>query len=350
MTSAMYVSRPAATASSGWRRRSRVLGLGLILAVGLSACVEVLPRPAYEPEVSGRSGFYQSTYPNMVVVPGYPVYYNPSGNANYFFYDGLYWLYQGDRWLSSNWYNGPWAVRGSHYVPHCLLRVPVRYYRAPPRYFRGWRADEPPHWGEHWGHDWEDRHQGWRERDRWIAPPAPLPRYQESYAGNRYPRDREQQDAIRDRNYRYVPRDDMTRPQNPPPGRPSYLQQQQQLPQQQSQVQLHQVPAAPVMQPRQDEEHSNQSQVRRPPSTTPPQSQQVHGYRQATPKVPPKTQPDQQQHRESPPPARARPSHPAPQHPKVAPPPDESSSPPTRSKVRKSSPPDESADAEVDLR
>ena len=53
--------------------------------------------------------------------------------------------------------NGPWAVRGSHYVPHCLLRVPVRYYRAPPRYVRGWRLRPWPPWAI-------------------ICPPAFLPR------------------------------------------------------------------------------------------------------------------------------------------------------------------------------
>jgi hypothetical protein len=33
-----------------------------------------------------------STYPNLVRVPGYPVYYASGLNSNYFFYDGLYWV------------------------------------------------------------------------------------------------------------------------------------------------------------------------------------------------------------------------------------------------------------------
>ena len=35
-------------------------------------------------------------------------------------------------------------------VPLFILRVPVRYYRQPPVYFREWRSNAPPGlWGEH---------------------------------------------------------------------------------------------------------------------------------------------------------------------------------------------------------
>ena len=30
-------------------------------------------------------------YPQLVPVPGYPVYYAPQVDANYFFYDGMFW-------------------------------------------------------------------------------------------------------------------------------------------------------------------------------------------------------------------------------------------------------------------
>ena len=83
-------------------------------------------------------------YPQLVPVPGYPVYYAPQLSSNYFFYDGLYWVYEGDNWYASSWYNGPWGIVGPQYVPVYMLRVPVRYYRQPPGYFRGWRADAPP--------------------------------------------------------------------------------------------------------------------------------------------------------------------------------------------------------------
>jgi hypothetical protein len=146
-------------------------------------------------------------YPELVPVPGYPVYYAPRLSANFFFYDGLYWVYQGDRWYASSWYNGPWGLVSPVYVPVFVLRIPVRYYGAPPVYFRGWRADAPPRWGQHWGHDWEQRRSGW---DRWdhraAVRLAPLPIYQRQYSGERYPRV-DQQAALHSQNYRYQPRD-----------------------------------------------------------------------------------------------------------------------------------------------
>ena len=83
-------------------------------------------------------GINLPVYPQLQRVPGYPVYYAPGVNSNYFFYDGLYWVYQGDNWYASSWYNGPWGHVNPGYVPDYLLRVPVRYYRQPPAYFRGW--------------------------------------------------------------------------------------------------------------------------------------------------------------------------------------------------------------------
>ncbi len=96
-------------------------------------------------------GINLPVYPELVPVPGYPVYYAPQVNSNYFFYDGMYWVYQGDNWYASSWYNGPWGLVAPEAVPLFILRVPVRYYRRPPTYFRGWRSDAPPRWGEHWG-------------------------------------------------------------------------------------------------------------------------------------------------------------------------------------------------------
>jgi hypothetical protein len=34
-------------------------------------------------------------HPQLILVPGYPCYYAPQVNSNYFFYDGLYWVYAG---------------------------------------------------------------------------------------------------------------------------------------------------------------------------------------------------------------------------------------------------------------
>jgi hypothetical protein len=151
-------------------------------------------------------------FPELVPVPGYPVYYAPRLNANYFFYDGMYWVYQNDNWYASSWYNGPWWLVEPEVVPLFILRIPVRYYRQPPVYFRGWRSSAPPRWGEHWGHGWEQRRGGWDRWKRGSAPrPAPLPVYQRQYTGDRYPRQVEQQQTLRSKNYRYQPRDSVVR-------------------------------------------------------------------------------------------------------------------------------------------
>ena len=82
--------------------------------------------------------------PSLTIVPGPPVYYAPRIDSNFFFYDGMYWVYQNDNWYASSWYNGPWAAVDPDIVPEPILRVPVRYYRRPPTYFRGWTANARP--------------------------------------------------------------------------------------------------------------------------------------------------------------------------------------------------------------
>ncbi len=150
-------------------------------------------------------------FPELVRVPGYPVYYAPRLQANFFFYDGLYWVYQDDNWYASSWYNGPWGLVAPEAVPLFVLRIPVRYYRSPPPYFRGWQPDAPPRWGEHWGQAWEQHRRGWDQWSHRSAPaPAPLPTYQRRYSESRYPQ-LEQQQVLRSQNYRYQPRDAVVR-------------------------------------------------------------------------------------------------------------------------------------------
>ena len=154
-------------------------------------------------------GINLPVYPEFVQVPGYPVYYAPRLNSNFFFYDGMYWVYQRDNWYASSWYNGPWGLVGPEAVPLFVLRIPVSYYRDPPAYFRGWRPDAPPRWGEHWGNRWEQQRSGWDRWNRSSAPaPAPLPVYQRQYSGDRYPRVQQQQ-ALHGQNYRYQPHDEI---------------------------------------------------------------------------------------------------------------------------------------------
>jgi len=182
---------------------------GLVL-LGLLVC-SIAPAAA---QVSVGVGFSNAnvainiaTYPELVPVPGYPVYYAPRLSANYFFYDGMYWLFDGENWYASTWYNGPWELVAPEFVPLFVLRVPVAYYRRPPVYFSVWGRNAPPHWGEHWGASWESQRIGWDRWDRASVPaPAPLPVYQRQYSGSRYPRV-EQQQALQTQNYRYQPRD-----------------------------------------------------------------------------------------------------------------------------------------------
>ena len=162
-------------------------------------------------------GINLPVYPQLVRVPGYPVYYAPQMNSNYFFYDGMYWVYDQDNWYASTWYNGPWELVGPEMVPLFILRIPVRYYRQPPSYFRGWTSDAPPRWGEHWGNTWEERRRGWDNWNRASVPqPAPLPVYQRQYSGNKYP-PVEQQQALQSRNYRYKPKDALVQQHYPAP-------------------------------------------------------------------------------------------------------------------------------------
>ena len=152
-------------------------------------------------------GINLPVYPQLVQVPGYPVYYAPQMNSNYFFYDGMYWVYQQDNWYASSWYNGPWGLVAPEAVPYFVLRVPVLYYRRPPSYFHGWSSNAPPRWGEHWGSTWAQSRQGWDSWNRNSVPaPAPLPTYQRQYSGSRYPH-AEQQQALQSQHYRYQPRD-----------------------------------------------------------------------------------------------------------------------------------------------
>jgi len=156
-------------------------------------------------------GINLPVFPELVQVPGYPVYYAPQMDANYFFYDGMYWVYMNDNWYASSWYNGPWGPVDPEVMPLFILRVPVRYYRQPPMYFRGWQSNSPPRWGQHWGRDWEQHRSGWNRWNRSSAPaPAPLPTYQRQYSGDRYPRV-EQQHTLRSQQYRYQPRDKVIR-------------------------------------------------------------------------------------------------------------------------------------------
>ena len=149
-------------------------------------------------------GIHVPVYPRLVPVPGSPVYYAPGLNLNFFFYDGMHWVYQNDNWYASSWYNGPWSLVTPEAVPLYLLQTPVRYYRSPPPYFKGWQRDAAPRWGEHWGPAWGERRPDWGpgHRPAYVSP-APLPSYQRGYSGSHYPH--EQQQQLHEQHYPYSP-------------------------------------------------------------------------------------------------------------------------------------------------
>jgi hypothetical protein len=152
-------------------------------------------------------------YPELQPVPESPVYYAPAVDSNYFFYDGLYWDFYNDGWYSSTWYNGPWQAVDPVYIPTYVLWVPVRYYRRPPVFFRGWQPDRPPHWGVRWGREWQDRHNAvFGGRSGPMPARAPLPHYQGQYTRDNYPRG-PQQSAIHGQQYMYQPREGVVRGQ-----------------------------------------------------------------------------------------------------------------------------------------
>ncbi len=84
-------------------------------------------------------GVHLGAAPQMVVVPGLPVYRAPEVNGNYFYYSGQYYLEQDGVWFAALRYNGPWVV--VRQVPAPVLAVPVTYYKMPPG-----QAKKGDHW------------------------------------------------------------------------------------------------------------------------------------------------------------------------------------------------------------
>lgn len=146
-------------------------------------------------------------YPEMLPVPDSPVYYAPAVDSNYFFYDGLYWDYFNDRWYASPWYNGPWSYVDPIYVPTYVLWVPIRYYHHHPAHWHGWNVNGPPKWGQHWGADWQARHNEYYRGNPSSNARAPLPEYQRTYSRANYPRAVNQQSYLHSQHYAYRPQE-----------------------------------------------------------------------------------------------------------------------------------------------
>ena len=174
-----------------------------VIAVAF-ACATVLssayPSPA---QVSVNIGINLPAPPPLVIVPSSPVQYAPSLDANYFFYGGEYYVFDGTQWYSSPGYNGPWVVLAPEFIPMPLLQVPVRFYRRPPPAWRAWRHEAPPQWAPAWGRRWEERRPQGQAQPRFEprGEARPEPRFeprQERREDQREERREERRDDRRD--------------------------------------------------------------------------------------------------------------------------------------------------------
>lgn len=142
----------------------------MIKRLALGALVVIAVAVPAHAQISVDIGIRLPGPPALVVVPGSPVYYAPRAPANVFFYGYQYWVFTNGWYVGPTW-NGPWTAVAPAYVPVPILRIPIAYYRVPPREWRAWRRDRPPRWDAHYGREWrEDAHErDWRDREeRWA--------------------------------------------------------------------------------------------------------------------------------------------------------------------------------------
>ena len=197
----------------------RMLIATAVLLAPLTVATPAAAQVSIEMAIPGaRIGIVQPVHPDLVPVPGYPVYYAPQARVNYFFYDGFYWVFQDERWYRSAWHDGPWDRIDPYDVPLFVLRIPVHYYVNPPVYFNGWAVSAPPRWELYWGPRWAEHRRGWDHWDHRAVVRAAPPVYQRYYSGDRYPR-REHQNELREQHYRDQSREATLRRQ--PPERPA---------------------------------------------------------------------------------------------------------------------------------
>ena len=136
----------------------------------LAGCLVLAAALPAQAQIRIDVGIHLPGPPPLVVVPGAPVYYAPSAQANVFFYGDQYWIFHSGGWHVGPTWSGPWVVIAPVHVPAPILRVPVRYYKVPPGHWKAWRHDAPPRWEAHYGREWrEEAHdRQWREREeRW---------------------------------------------------------------------------------------------------------------------------------------------------------------------------------------
>ena len=123
------------------------------------ALAAIVAPAAAQAQVRVNIGVNLPAPPQLVPVPAAPaVEYAPQVAANYFLYDGEYYVFSNGAWYAGRGYNGPWYVVRPDLVPRPLLAVPVQYYRRPPVAWRRWRRENAPRWEARYGRRWQERH------------------------------------------------------------------------------------------------------------------------------------------------------------------------------------------------
>jgi hypothetical protein len=65
--------------------------------------------------------------PEVVMIPGSPVFFVPIPDIDVFFYNGYWWSPRGSHWYRARAYKGPWRVVNQRYIPAPVFRVPKNY-------------------------------------------------------------------------------------------------------------------------------------------------------------------------------------------------------------------------------
>lgn len=95
--------------------------------------------------------------PEIIVIPGSPVFVAPHPDVDIFFYDDYWWSPRGDRWYRSREYNGPWREMDHRYIPD--------YVRGAPRDYRSVYGHEHHIPYGQWKKQWKHREKmEYRER------------------------------------------------------------------------------------------------------------------------------------------------------------------------------------------
>ncbi len=144
----------------------RVLVFAVIVVAALG--LPVMPAPVQADSVSigvnigsppppPPPAYVVASPPQLVVVPGTPVYYAPTLSVNFFAFGGRYYTHHDGAWFMTTNYGGPWRFVAVERVPQPVLAMPVAYYKVPPGHMK--KGGGPPPWAGHGKgpkHNWKD--------------------------------------------------------------------------------------------------------------------------------------------------------------------------------------------------